>query len=97
MVDVCGRTLLHLVSFVGLFFFFLVEGIAARLSAGLKKPVEWETDDTGGWSRILCPRWGVALDGRAPTIIAVEGEDAGAGVGVQEEEDELLTYVLFWV
>lgn len=56
MVDVCGRTLLHLVSFVGLFFFFLVEGIAARLSAGLKKPVEWETDDTGGWSRILCPR-----------------------------------------
>lgn len=24
----------------------------------------------------------------------MEGEDAGAGVGVQEEEDELLTYVL---
>ena len=48
MVDVCGRTLLYLVSFVGLFFFFfLVEGIAAHLSAGLKEPVEWETDDTG--------------------------------------------------
>ena len=46
MVDVCGRTWLFLVSFVGLFFFF-VEGIAARLSAGLKEPVEWETDDTG--------------------------------------------------
>ena len=29
------------------FFFFLVEGIAAHLSAGLKEPVEWETDDTG--------------------------------------------------
>lgn len=36
MVDVYGRTLLHLVSFVGHFFFFLVEGIAACLCAGLK-------------------------------------------------------------
>lgn len=39
MVDVYGRTLLYLVSFVG-HFFFLVEGIAACLCAGLKEPVE---------------------------------------------------------
>lgn len=48
MVDVYGRTLLYLVSFVGLFFFFF-SGRNCSLfvcrTEGASR--EWETDDTG--------------------------------------------------
>lgn len=63
-----------------------MEGIAACLCAGLKEPVGSETDDTGEDGAGSLPMLRAALDRRGPTNISVEGEDAGAGVGVQEEE-----------
>lgn len=81
MVDVYGRTLLYLFSFVGLFF-FLVEGIAAHLYAGLKEPVERGKLMIQGRMKldpVATLRGGLRQEGTVQSIITVEGEDAGAG------------------